>query len=162
MRENCWESQNRSTHQQNTQYTGGQSGPPLTTYNDCLKMATQFKHWYPAFLILQTLMGLKRIELPESLRNNINTDPQITATTNNTIFLDPANNTSQNQPSPNPNETQTGISPYFLPQRKNLHLTSTKTSKQILSNHQPLTGANLVPLPQRNNTGRRALLPTQT
>ena len=161
---NCWAPQNKNTQQQIAQNTGGQAEAPLTTYNDCLKMATQFKHWYQAFLILQTLMGLKKIELPESLRDNINIDPQTTGPKNNTIFLDPTNNTLQNLPSPNPNENQTETSPFYLPQRKNLHpnSTSTRTSNQPSSSGQPLTGANLVPLPQRNNTGKRALLPTPT
>ena len=162
---NIWE-QPQNGSQQNTptpppQQSMGQSEAPLTTYNDCLKMALNFKQWYQSFLVLQSLMGLKKIELPDSLRKNINIEPN---NNTETIFLDPSNNTFQNQNQSNPSPTgpQPEIIPFYLPQRSNPQANLTRTPKNISYYSQPLTGANLVPLPQRNQPQRRALLPTPT
>ena len=56
-------------------YSQTQSQPhtmaPLMSYHDFLQIAFLFEQWYLAFLILQPLMGLRRLELPEALKNNI-------------------------------------------------------------------------------------------
>ena len=135
---NFWEQpQNRS--QQNNpnflpQHSEGQSGAPLTTYNDCLKMTTNYKQWYQALLILQSLMGLKKFELPDSLRKNIIVEPN-----NNTesIFLDPSNNTLQNQSNPNLIDPNLKLSPSTFPKNQNPKLIQPRPliNPLIMANH---------------------------
>lgn len=157
---NFWEQPHNRLNQNNSipppQNLGRQSEAPLSTYNDCLKLATNFKQWYQAFLILQSLMGLKKLELPDSLRKNI-----IMEQNNNTdsILLNPTNNSSQGLTNPGPNEPQPEVIPFFIPQRPKPQSSSTRTPNQSYHG-QPLTGANLIPLPQRSQPQKRALLPT--
>ena len=131
-------------------------GSPLTTYSDCLKMSLEFKQWYPTFLILQTLTGLQKLELPDSLRNTINI--QNTAKEQN--------NTPQNQTTINNQAEPTqSPSPFFIPapnkNSKMPPLPWPPLGPDIVEF--PLTGANTIPLPQRLNPIRphkEPLLPT--
>ena len=134
-------------------------GVPITTYSDCLKMSLEFKQWYPTFLILQTLTGLSKLELPETLRRTINTQnniPDREDTTANPVLPSSNNNSSQAEP------TQQSP-PFFIPapNKKRPYLPWPPRSLDNLDF--PLTGANTVPLLQRTNTDRphkEPLLPT--
>ena len=156
---NFWELPRNNPQQSNSispQLPEGQAGTPLSTYNDCLKLATNFKQWYQAFLILQSLMGLKKLELPDSLRKNIIIEKN---NLTDSILLSPPNNSSLTQPNSGPNEPQPEITAFYLPHRPKPQSNSSKTHNQSYYG-QPLTGANLVPLPQRSQPQKRALLPT--
>ena len=115
---------------------------PLTSYHDCLRMALLFDPWYPSFLLLQPLMGLNRLELPQVLRDNI--------TVQETDVLVP-----QQIPNTNP-----------VPPRQNPPQVVTQQQQNTNSNQNkwtnPLTGANTVPLPPKEarETKRAPLLPT--
>ena len=48
---------------------------PITSFYDCLRMSLLYTQWYPAFIILQSIMGLTKVEFPEVLREGIGVEP---------------------------------------------------------------------------------------
>ena len=126
-------------------------GGPLSSYYDCLKLAMVFKPWYAAFLILQPILGLKTIELPEILRNSIEVEeeeqirPQ--RRINTQLLTHNLTNPTRATSSQNSNIPQPGI------------------NKSPIAVNQHLTGANSIPLGENNITEKRPherppLLPT--
>ena len=116
---------------------------PLTNYHDCLRMALLYENWYPAFLILQPLLGLTRIELPEALRYNISIQES-------DILAPKPPPTTKEQPSNTKRENGTKTNNIY--QSKSTYGT----------NWGPLTGANALPIAPRDNKEalRPPLLPT--
>ena len=168
---NFWEQPrpNKTSNQNGQNHTSppqtAQLESPMSTYSDCMKLALHFQQWYPAFLILQSLMGLRKLELPEALRKNIKTDEIMGR--NKSIFLDTNlqdqnQNQNQEQNVACSNEPLEEPGPYYTPASRNTQPATTWVPSHKGYYGQPLTGANLIPLPQRDNKQKRALLPTPT
>ena len=123
--------------------TSQQALTRLTNYHDCLRMALLYENWYPAFLILQPLLGLTRIELPEALKYNISIQES--------DILAP-------QPPP-----PTGEHNSYTRRENNTRPTNIQQNESTPdSNRGPQTGANALPIAQREikRTQRPPLLPT--
>ena len=139
------------------------ASPPITLYYDCMWMALLFSNWYPAFLILQTIFGLTRIELPEALRegsvikpeNSIKLQNPPPGHTDKSHSQIPTTARENSSPGNNPNSSRGSSASAHMRERPNNAAVS------------PLTGANSIPLTQRsgeNKSDRRnnfkpALLP---
>ena len=120
---NYWEQprSNKNTNQNGEKHVSppqtAKLESPMSTYSDCMKMAMYFQQWDPAFLILQSLMGLRKLELPEALRKNIKTDEIMS--NNKTIFLD-TNLALQDQNEASPSEPLEEPGPYYTPASRNI------------------------------------------
>ena len=135
--------QEGSTPPQNHPQTPQQAPTPLTNYHDCLRMALLYENWYPAFLILQPLLGLTRIELPEALRYNISIQES--------DILAP-----QPPPPTGEHNSYTRRENYTRPN----NIQQNESTPGF--NRGPLTGANALPIARKEikTTQRPPLLPT--
>ena len=133
---------------------------PITSYYD--RMSLLFSQWYPAFIILQSIMGLTRIELLEVLREGIGIEPNETTRQQNSASHNPEKSHS-NMPTTAKQHSTTNSNHGPSRRRENLGDPLNRAN-----NHPPLSGANTIPLPQRSredqsyrqNNIRLPLLPT--
>ena len=68
---------------------------PVKSYYDCLRMSLLFSQWYSAFIILQSIMGLTRIELPDFLKEGIGIEQNEAMERQNSASHNPGKSHSQ-------------------------------------------------------------------